>query len=105
MQNNDFRAKQFMPFDALNGFNEARKIIERKKENKEDLSDDTINNLNTKIKQLKKNTNVIIKYYDGFNYIQTSGYIKKIDYINHDIYILNAKINFYDILDIEIKKE
>ena len=102
MQNNDFRAKQFMPFDALKGFKEAIKMMEIKKTSKKELLDDRINNLNNKIKLLNKNSNVLIKYYSGIDYIETSGNIKKVDDVNKCIYILNSKIFFDDILDIEL---
>lgn len=103
MQNNDFRAKQFMPFDALKGFKEAIRIIENKGSKKKTLSDDSVSYINNKLKQLHKNSNVTIKYYDGLDYIETSGLIKKVDNINKQIYVLNSKINFGDILDVEIK--
>ena len=51
---NNLRAKQFMPFDALKGYKEAikekQKIVVRKKE----LSDDELELLSIKIKQIKK---------------------------------------------------
>lgn len=101
MQNNDFRAKQFMPFDALKGYKEALKLIEKTKENKKVLSDDNNDYLNNKLKQLTKNSSVTIKYYSGMDYIETSGKVKKIDTINKCIYILNSKISFEDIIEIE----
>ena len=101
MQNNDFRAKQFMPFDALKGFKEALKLIEKQKQDKKILSEDNTSSLNNKLKKLKKNDNVTIKYYSGMEYIETSGKIKKIDTINKSIYILNSKIDIEDIIDIE----
>lgn len=102
MQNNDFRAKQFMPFDALKGFKEAINLIQNKGVKKRILAEDGINNINEKLSKLTKNTNVRIKYYSNIDYISTTGLIKKIDTINKCIYILNSKINFEDILDIDI---
>ena len=46
MQDNDFRAKQFMPFDSLKGFYDMIRYEEITKKNKKELSDDSYNYLN-----------------------------------------------------------
>ena len=101
MDDKDFRAKQFMPFDALKGFyeliNNEKIIINDKKE----LSDDMQSALNDKLKKLSKGDKVIVKYYYNVDYIETTGVINKIDYIHKKIYILNSIVNFEDILNIE----
>lgn len=84
MQNNDFRAKQFLPFWALEGFSDALKMVN-----------------NNEKRKLKSGDFVKVKYYYNFDYIETSGKIKKIDLKNKCIYLLNSKINFDDIIKIE----
>ena len=79
MQNNLDRAKQFLPFDALKGFRKALEEKEKIYENKKDLSDDYFHNLDIKIKNVKKDMNVRIKYYHDLEYIETTGVVKKID--------------------------
>ena len=104
MQNNDFRAKQFMPFDSLKGFYELIKNEEIIKQNKKSLFEDFYNYLDNQLKKLKKGDNVLIEYYYNDEYIQTSGTIKKIDEINKCIYVLNSKILFDDIIKIKLTK-
>ena len=101
MQNNDFRAKQFMPFDSLKGFYDLIRIEEIEKQNRKSLSDDSYNYLDSQIKQIKKGDTIFIEYYYNEDYIQTTGIIKKIDNINKCIYILQSKINFEDIMNIK----
>lgn len=102
MQNNVDRVKQFLPFDALNGFREALINVNIKKEDRLDLNDELSENLNFKIHYLNKGVIVKIKHYYEFEYIETSGIIKKIDNIYKCIYLLDTKIYFDDIIDIEI---
>lgn len=102
MQNNLDRAKQFLPFDALKGFRKALEEKEKIVENKKSLDDDYFKELDIKIKNLKRGMNIRIKYYNELEYIETIGIIKKIDMNNKYIYILNSKIDFDNILDIEI---
>ena len=102
MQNNVNRAKQFMPFDALKGLQDALRLQEKIIENKIELGEDIEIELNKKISSLVRGDNVTIKYFYGIEYIETSGIIKKVDEINKNIELLNTKIDFDDILDIEI---
>ena len=100
MEDKDFRAKQFMPFDALKGFydliDDENIIIKDRKE----LSVDMETELNDKFKKLKKGDNVLIKHYHNIDYIETTGVIKKIDTIYKIVYLLNCKISLDDIIDI-----
>lgn len=102
MQNNINRAKLFNPFDALKGLQEAIKLQEKMQEFKIELGEDLESILNQKLTSIKKGDNIIVKYYHEFEYIETSGFIKKIDFIEKCIYLLSTKIYFEDILDIEI---
>lgn len=103
MQNDKLeRAKQFLPFDALNGFRYFLSLSEKNIEDKTELSDDLTNDINNKIAILKKGMKVQIKYYYGSEYVETTGIVKRIDCIYKNIYLLNSKIGFNDILDINI---
>lgn len=101
MQNR--RAVQFMPFDALSGFHEALKEVEKIKEEKKDISIEYEEIINNKLKNLKVNDTVSINYYYNQEYIDTYGKIKKIDYYNKYIIILNSKIYFNDIININLE--
>ena len=94
------RAKLFLPFDALKGLQESLRIVEKRKEDKIILSEDLNDELNNKFNSLKIGDNVLIKYYYNLEYIESSGVIKKIDYNNKNIYLMNSIINIDDIVDI-----
>lgn len=99
MQSND-RAKQFLPFDALKGFQEALLQAEQQFEEKRILGEDTCEMLNSQISKLQKGDTVTIRYYYGIEYIETTGVIKKIDFISKKIYLSYTKISFDDIVEI-----
>ena len=101
MQNNIERAKQFMPFDALKGFREMLHFVEKQKLEKKDFSSDFLIVLDEKLKKLKKGMNVKVTYFYDLNYIETCGVVKFVDIINQTLILLNTKISFDDIMDIE----
>ena len=101
MQNNIERAKQFMPFDALKGFREMLHFVEKQKLEKKDFSSDFLIVLDEKLNNLKKGMNIKVTYFCDLNYIDTCGIVKSVDVINHSLILLNTKINFDDIMDIE----
>lgn len=102
MQNKD-RAKIFMPFDALNGFREALREVERVYEEKKELSSDIFEELNEKINSLNINDIATIEHYYDEIYIKTTGIVKKIDKFKKLIYIDNSVISFDDIIQINKK--
>lgn len=103
MQNNIDRAKQFLPFDALKGFREMLSFVEKQKSEKKDFSSDFLDILNEKLNNLQKGMNIKVTYYYDLNYIETSGIVKKVDVVNQVLILLNTKINFDDIMDIEYR--
>ena len=101
MQNKD-RAKIFMPFDALAGFREGLEQVCKKYNSKKSISEEMENELNEKLKNIKKGDKVRITYYYNIDYSEIIGNIKKIDKINREIVLDSSKINFDDILDITL---
>ncbi|MDD3453642.1 MAG: YolD-like family protein [Bacilli bacterium] len=101
MQNNIERAKQFMPFDALKGFREMLRFVEKQNEDKKVFSSDFLDILNEKLNTLEKGKNVKVTYFYDLNYIETCGVVKSVDVINQTLILLNTKISFDDIMDIE----
>lgn len=101
----EVRAKQFMPFDALKGLNEALRLKEYQhdREQKGDLGDEQILKISNNLKEITKDTLVSLDYFiDGYkkNYI---GKIK-VDIIEKTISFNNKKIDFMDILDLTLVK-
>ncbi len=98
----DFRAKQFLPFDALTGFYDAIRKVEIMHEEKKVFSPDELDDLDKKIKLVKKNDLIKVKYFYQDEYIETIDKLKKIDKVYKRIILNNNTISFDDIMDIEL---
>lgn len=96
------RAKQFMPFDALKGFREAIKYKERKVENRIDIDEDKVNNINRILLKLKIGLRIELTYYEEYRYITKTIDIKKLSFHSGKIIINNNIINLDDLRDIKI---
>ena len=95
------RAKQFLPFDALKGLQEALREKEIEYEEKKELSEDTLAELNNKFNQIEKGSFVKIRYYRNGRYSEIKGIVTYIDYIKRKIQIDKIEnINICDIIDI-----
>ena len=57
------RAKQFLPFDALKGLQEALKEKEIEYEERKELSEETLNDLDTILNRIEIGNIITIKYY------------------------------------------
>ena len=103
MVNRVARAKQFLPFDALKGLQEALREKEVEYEEEKELSEDTLNDLNDKFNQLDNGSFVKITFYKNGKYSEIKGRVTNIDYIKKKIQI-NKKynINVCDIVNILI---
>lgn len=103
MVNRVARAKQFLPFDALKGLQEAIREKEVEYEEKRDLAEDTLNDLNNKFNQIDNGSFVKITFYKNGKYSEIKGRVTNIDYIKEKIQI-NKKynINVCDIVNILI---
>lgn len=100
LSDKEFRAKQFLPFAALTGFEDTIKSIEKIGTDRKELSEDFKDKLNDKISKIKKGDSITVKYYSGIDYIETTGIVKFVDIVNKCICLLNSKILFEDIIDI-----
>ena len=71
------RAKQFLPFAALKGFEEALRKKEKELESisKYSLSEDRIDNIIRKLNSITNNDLVSIKYFNNNRYISNNTYI------------------------------
>ena len=63
MVNRVLRAKQFLPFDALKGLQEELRKKEIEYEEKKELSEERLNELNNSFNQIEKGSFIKIKYY------------------------------------------
>lgn len=98
------RAKQFAPFQALNGLYEALAEREKQVAPRKELSEDMIEELNQKLCSLEKGQLVTVVYYGVYekNYKQLTGPIVKVDAYWKSIQLGKITINFSEILDVVI---
>ena len=96
------RAKQFMPFAALKGYQEAlwekEKIVVEKRE----LSDERKEELDRQFVQIRRNQIVTVIYFCEGEYLKITGMVSGFDVNSRVIKIVNTKIRFEDIYEIEL---
>ena len=83
MQSSDFRAKQFLPFDSLNGFRTLLKDAE-----------------NGILENIKYGDRVNIRYYYGESIFECIGIVRRIDLKRRKLYLIDSIIDLDNILDI-----
>ena len=102
MENEDEkRAKQFLPFDALDGLSEALHKKEVENEIKLELSEEQIEKISQDILSLNDKENIEVEYYNGKRYVKIKGILDRIDFVRKKLIISDKKINFSDIINIE----
>ena len=94
------RAKQFSPFAALKGLEEALAAREKILVDKIELSEEMYEQLDAKMHLIKKGTIITVIHFNKGEYIKTSGMVSKIDETSRILQIVNTKIQFDDVLDI-----
>ena len=95
------RAKQFLPFDALKGLQEALREKEQEQEEKIELSEESLLELNNSFNKIEIGSKVKIKFYKNNKYIEIMGIITDIDYIKKKILVNEEQyINISDIINI-----
>lgn len=94
------RAKQFMPFDALKGFQEALRERERIIVPKRELSEEQKEELDYKLRQIRTMDIVTAEYFQNGEYVQITGVVSRIDENTRVLKIVNTRIPFDDISDL-----
>lgn len=100
------RAKQFAPFDALKGLQDALRMKEYEHDRiqKSDLPEEKIIQISKTIQEIKKSDTVKIKYFRDGYYKEVSGKAK-VDIPFQIIEIDGEKLSFDDLFDLKIQKE
>ena len=98
------RAKQFAPFAALKGFEEALRAKERIIVPKIELTEETMEELNRKLLCIEKKDMITVVYYCKDEYVKVTGMVTRMDAYARVLQIVNTKILFSDICKIEGKK-
>ena len=96
------RAKQFMPFAALRGLSDALAAKERIVVPKIELSEEMAAELDRKMHRLTPGRIVTVVHFHRDEYIKTTGMVARIDATSRLLQIVNTKILFDDILDVQI---
>ena len=97
----DERAKQFMPFAALRGLPDALAAREKVLVPKVELSPEIEEELDRRMHLLAKGQMATIIYFHKGEYIKITGLVARIDETSRLLQIVNTKIQFEDILQIE----
>lgn len=95
------RAKQFMPFDAMKGLQEALRKQEEifSRVEKHDVCEDQQIKLSEMLSKLNKGMKIWLSYYKSFHDVETQGRVSKIDHTYKYMYLGEEKISFNDIYD------
>lgn len=98
------RAKQFMPFAAVKGLDQAleRKRRKRVQVCKKELSEEMAAALNQKLAKLQKGDIITATFYADGEYIALTGALEKLDVIGQCLFISGKYIAFDDLLDIDL---
>lgn len=95
------RAKQFMPFAALKGYPEALRRKEKIVVSRMELSDEYKEMLDWKLRQVQKNDMITVTYFCKNEYLKQTGMVSRIDETARILQVVNSKIPFEDIYEIE----
>ncbi|MBF4692131.1 YolD-like family protein [Fusibacter sp. Q10-2] len=99
------RAKQFMPFSALKGLNEALANKEKVSESKVNISEEQATALNEKMNCVRKGSIVTVTYFCMDTYVRVTGKVDQLDLIYRTLQIEDWTIKFDDILNLELAEE
>ena len=100
----DKRAAQFLPFQAVKGLDEALLAKEKIKVPKIELSNEMAEELDKKMHNIKKGLILTCVYFNKGEYLQVTGMVARFDEVARILQIVNTKIKFDDILDIEFEE-
>lgn len=97
------RAKQFMPFAALRGLPDALAKKEKIIVPKIELSPEMEEELDRQMHLLAKGKMATVVYFQSGEYIKITGLVARIDETGRLLQIVNTKIRFEDILQVEVE--
>ena len=96
------RAKLFVPFDALKGLQEILREKEREVEERKELTEESLMELQEELNKVEIGSTVFIKYYKNKKYIDITGVVRKINFVKKKIIINeDIMINMCDIIELK----
>ncbi len=96
------RAKQFMPFSALSGLEDALRKKERIVVKKAELSDESAQDIANTLNLIKKGTYVQVVYFNDGEYISIQGIVTSFDKVFRKMTVVKTEIEFDDIYKINM---
>ena len=103
MANKEDRAKQFLPFDAVKGLQDALREKEIEYDEERNLLEDSLMELEKIFNKIEIGTTIKVKYYKNKRYVISKGVVTKIDRIKKKITLNQEEnINIDDIVEISI---
>ena len=96
------RAKQFMPFAALKGYEEALRQRENNAEPRIILGEDEAEELDRKLRSLTVGSRVKIRHYRKRCYVVSEGTVKGIMYNRGQMRVGKEDIKYEDIVKLDI---
>lgn len=95
------RAKQFMPFAALKGYEDALREREKILVPRSELSEEAKEQLDRKLPQIHRNDMITVIYYCKGEYVKLTGMVSRVDLDARILKVVNTRIAFEDILEIQ----
>lgn len=95
------RAKQFMPYAALKGYDSYLKKAERRVVPRREVAPDRAEELNRKLCAVKPEDMVTVTWFCRGEYLRMTGMLVCVDMAERYLQIVNVRIPFADIYDIE----
>lgn len=95
------RAKQFMPFAALKGYEDALRKVEKVVREKVELSEEKKEELDRLLHVIRKNDMVRAVYYEDGEYLEITGMVARLDVTAGILKIVQTKIPFENLYDLE----
>lgn len=96
------RAKQFMPFSALRGLDEALALKEKITVDKIELTEDMAAELDRQMHLIKKGSIITVVYFHNNEYIKTTGMVARIEPSLRLLRVVNTTIMFDDIISLHM---
>lgn len=97
------RAKQFMPFAALKGFDEVLRERERIVVPRAELSEDKREELDRTLHQINRQDVITVVYFSEGAYLQVTGMVSRCDVTARVLTVVNTRIPMEDIYDIQVE--
>ena len=97
------RAKQFLPFDAMKGLQEALRDREERKSRvcRRELAEENIEALGRILQNLRIGDLIKVEYYSSFHEIERKGMLEKLDMVGRYIVLAGERIMLDDIYKIQ----